>query len=98
DRIVQWIDRERDRMAKPENLTRSPLVSVRLPRREVRELTQRPAAVQRLLRLAWLSELPDPENMAVEDLKGALEARGIDPDSAAKRPPAPLDQLLPPAA
>jgi hypothetical protein len=96
DRIVSWIDREMNRMANPEDLARSALVSVRLPRSEVRELTHRPAAVERLLRLAWLSELPNPETMPLDELKGALEARGYAPDTAGKSPPAPLDRLLPP--
>ena len=98
DRVVQWIDREMNRMANPEDLARSPLVSVRLPRNEVREMKQQPASVQRLLRLGWLSQLPSPETMPVDELKNALEARGFNPDAAAKRPPAPLDRLLPPAS
>ena len=96
DRVVQWIDREMNRMANPEDLARSTLVGVRLPRSEVRAMTQRPLAVERLLRLAWLSELPDPEAMPLDELKGALEARGYAPDTAGKSPPAPLDRLLPP--
>ncbi len=98
DRIVQWIDRELNRLGNPEDLARSTLVSVRLPRSEVRKLTQRPVSVQRLFRLAWLSELPNPETMPVDELKNALEARGYNPDAAGKRPPAPLDRLLPPAS
>ncbi len=96
DRIVPWIDREMTRLANPEELARSPLVGVRLPRGEIREMTHRPAAVERLLRLAWLSELPNPETMSLDELKGALEARGYAPDTAGKSPPAPLDRLLPP--
>jgi len=95
DRIIQWIDRERTRLANPEDLARSSLLSVRLPRNEVREMTRRPAAVTRLLRLAWLSELPNPEAMSVDRMKDALEARGYAADAASKAPPAPLDRLLP---
>jgi hypothetical protein len=95
DRIMQWIDRERNRLANPEDLARSTLLSVRLPRSEVREMTRRPAAVTRLLRLAWLSELPDPEAMSLDQMKGALEARGYAADAAGTAPPAPLDRLLP---
>jgi hypothetical protein len=98
DRIVQWIDRELSRMASPEDLARSTLVRVRLPRSEVRELTHRPVAVQRLLSLAWVSDLPDPETMSVDELKNALEALGYNPDAVGKRPPAPLDRLLPPTS
>ena len=85
-------------MANPEALARSTLVGVRVPRNEIRGLTQRPAAVGRLLRLAWLSELPDPETMPLDELKGALEARGYAPDAAGKSAPAPLDRLLPPVS
>jgi hypothetical protein len=96
DRIVPWIDREMKRMANPEDLVRSALVSVRLPRSEVRALSQQSASVQRLLRLAWLSELSEPETMPVDQMKNALAVRGFSPDAVAKRPPAPLDRLLPP--
>ncbi len=96
DRIVQWIDREANRMANPDDLARSTLVGVRVPRSEVRAMAERPVAVKRLLRLAWLSELPSPEAMPLDELKGALEARGFAADTAGKSPPAPLDRLLPP--
>jgi hypothetical protein len=95
DRIIRWIDREMTRLANPEDVSRSTLMSVRLPHGEVRELSRRPAAVSRLLRLAWLGELPEPEAMSVDQLKGALEARGFAADAAGKAPPASLDRLLP---
>jgi hypothetical protein len=98
DRILQWIDRETTRLADPEDLARSTLVSVRLARSEVREMTRRPAAVTRLLRLAWPGELPDPEAMSVDQMKEALESRGYAADAAGKAPPAPLDRLLPMAS
>ncbi len=97
DKIVQWIDREANRLANPQDLSQTPLVGVRLPRGEVRELDRRPAAVSRLLRLAYLSELPEPEAMSVDELKDALEARGYSADAAAKASPVALDRLLPPA-
>ena len=97
DRIVQWIDRETKRLANHQDLAQTPLVSVRLPRGEVRELDRRPAAVARLLRLAYLSELPDPEGMPVDELKDSLEAHGYSADAAAKSSPVALDRLLPPA-
>jgi hypothetical protein len=98
DRIVQWIDREQARLADPKNLGRSVLVSVRLPRSEVREVARQPAAQERLLRLAWLCELPEPESMAPDELKDAMEARGYAPDVARRSPSAALDRLLPLAA
>ena len=97
DRIVPWIDRELARLANPEDAARAPMVRVRLPRSEVRELDRRPAAVERLLRLAWLSGLPDPETMPLDELKGALEARGYAVDAAGRGQTASLDRLLPPS-
>jgi hypothetical protein len=97
DRIVAWIDRELDRLANPNDAARALLVRVWLPRSEVRELDRRPAAVERLLRLAWLSGLPDPEAMSLDDLKGALEARGYAVDAAGRGQSASLDRLLPPS-
>ena len=93
DRIIQWIDRELKRLAAPEKTGRSILISVRLPKNEVRGMERRPAAVERLLRLAWLSELPEPESMSVNQLKDALEGRGFDVDArlgatSLDRPPA----------
>ncbi|MGP0069903.1 MAG: hypothetical protein ACLQGP_40660 [Isosphaeraceae bacterium] len=98
DRIIRWIDRERTRLANPEDLVRSTLMSVRLPHGEVREMTRRPATVTRLLRLAWLGSLPEPESMSMDQMKDALESRGYAADAAGKAPPAPLDRLLPMAA
>ena len=69
---------------------------MRLPRNEVRGIERRPAPMERLLRLAWLCELPDPESMPVDELKDALEARGYAVDAAGKTQPAALDRLLPP--
>jgi hypothetical protein len=96
DRIVQWIDRELARLAKAGDAGRSPLLSIRLPRSEVRELERHSAAVVRLLRLAWLCGLPEPENMPIDELKDALGARGYAVDVAGRSQPVPLDGLLPP--
>jgi len=95
DRIVLWIDRELARSAAPGRPEPSILLNVRLPRNEVRGMERRPAAAERLLRLAWLCDLPDPESMPLAELKDALEARGYAIDAAGKRQPAALDRLLP---
>jgi hypothetical protein len=96
DRIVQWIDRELARTGAPGAPARSMLMSVRLPRSEVRGMDRRPAGTERLLRLAWLCNLPDPESMPLGELKGALEARGYALDAAGRSQPVALDALLPP--
>ena len=95
DRIMQWIDREKARLADPAELMRSVLLSVRLTHGEFHEVSRRPASVTRLLRLAWLSELPEPEAMSLDRMKDALESRGFAPDTAGKSPPVSLDRLLP---
>jgi hypothetical protein len=98
DRIVRWIDQELKRLTAPGMPEPSILLKVRLQRNEVRELDRRAAPVERLLRLGWLCGLPEPESMAVDDLKTSLEARGYAVDATAKNPPASLDRLLPLAA
>jgi hypothetical protein len=95
DRIIPWINRELARLRAPGETESSPLLTVRLPRTGVQLLERRPATVERLLRLAWLSELPDPESMSVDELKNSLETRGYALDAIAKKPPAALDRLLP---
>jgi len=96
DRIMQWINHELARPAAPAKPEPSILLSVRLPRNEVRGMERRPAQAERLIRLAWLCDLPDPETMPLAELKDALEARGFAVDAAGKTQPAALDRLLPP--
>jgi hypothetical protein len=96
DRIIAWIDRELARPGQGGEPAPSALLKVRLPRADVRELDRRPAPQERLLRLAWLCKLPDPESMSLDDLKSALESRGYDVDHASRQQPAALDRLLPP--
>jgi hypothetical protein len=96
DRIVQWIDREQKRLSDPEGAARTALVGVRLPRGEVRELNRQPAIAGRLLRLAWLGGVRDPEAMTMAELTDAVEARGFAADAAGRAQPASLDRLLPP--
>jgi hypothetical protein len=96
DRIITWIDRELMRLADPAQTGRSILFSVRLPRNEVLGMERRPAAVERLLRLAWLCDLPDPESIPVNQLKDELEGRGFAIDARGPAQPAAIDRLLPP--
>jgi hypothetical protein len=95
DRVIPWIDRELARPGPAGDPESSTLLKVRLPRSDVRGMDRRPAPQERLLRLAWLSKLPDPESMALDELKNALESRGYDVDHTTRQPPAALDRLLP---
>jgi hypothetical protein len=97
DRIVRWIGRERERLSDPEAAARTALVPVRLPRGEIRDLTRRTAAANRLLRLAWLSGVREPEAMSADQLTDAVESRGFLLDVKGPARPVPLDRLLPPA-
>jgi hypothetical protein len=97
DRIVKWIDHELSRLSAPGAFEQSTLLRVRLPRDEVAALGRRPAGSERMIGLAWICHLPDPESMPPETLKDALEARGYAIDPADKTPPPSLDRLLPPA-
>ena len=96
DRIVQWIDRELAKTAGGA-IPRSALMPVRLPRSEVRGLERRPAGTERLLRLAWVCNLPEPESMPLDELRGALEARGYALDAGGRSQPVALEGLLPQA-
>ena len=96
DRVIPWIDRELARRGPAGEPEPSTLLKVRLPRADVRGMDRRPAPLERLLRLAWLCKLPDPESMSLDELKNALESRGYDVDRAAQQQPAALDRLLPP--
>ena len=76
---------------------KSVLLSVRLPRSEVRG--SGPAARRNgaMLRLAWLCKLPEPETMPLDELRDALEARGYALDADGRSQPVAVDGLLPPA-
>lgn len=97
DRILQWIDRELARTADRRATENSILMGVRLARGEVRGLDRRPAGTERLLRLAWLCKLPDPESMPLDELRDALESRGYALDAGGRSQPVAVDGLLPPA-
>jgi hypothetical protein len=96
DPIMGWIDRELAALADPKNIHRSILLSVRIPRADVQIADRPPAPVERLLRLGWLSKIPNPEEMSVEQMKVSLEARGYDIDAESRSQPPNLDRLLAP--
>ncbi len=96
DRIVSWIDRELAKSAAGGKSESTYLVPVRLAQHELRALGRSPAPAERMLRLAWLCDLPEPESMPIAQLKDALEGRGYDVDAAIRKQPAALDRLLPP--
>ena len=59
-------------------------------------MERRPAGTERLLQLAWLCNLPNPESMPLAELKDALESRGYAVDPAPGAQPPNLNGLLPP--
>ena len=72
------------------------MIAVRLPRSELRGLERRPPDAERLLQLAWLCNLPDPESMPFAELTDALESRGYAATPAPGALPPSLNGLLPP--
>jgi hypothetical protein len=96
DRILKWIDGELARTSGGPP-PKSVLLSVRLPRSEVRGLERHPPGVERMLQLAWLCKLPDPETMPLDEMRDALEARGYALDAEGRSQPVALDALLPPS-
>ncbi len=97
DRILRWIDRELARLADPGSAARAPLVAVRLPRSELREVRRQPAEASRRLLLGWQSGLAEPEAMTTAELADALQARGFAVDVKEPDRPVSMERLLPPA-
>ncbi len=95
DRIVSWIDKEIPRLAAKGQPQPSILVGVRLSRSDVRGVVLRRAGTERLLPLAWLCNLPDPESMPLDELKDALESRGYAALAPPGAQPPSLNGLLP---
>ncbi len=92
DRISPWIDRELDRLAAPNAQAKSTLIVVKLGRAEVKAVDRKSKKDNRMLRLGWLSNLPDVEAMPRADLAQALEGRGFSSDADT---PVSVDPLLP---
>jgi hypothetical protein len=95
DPIVAWIDRELDRIGDAKAGAVAPLMVVRVPRSDVRELVRQPKANGRLLALGWLNGHKDVETTPADDVKLALEGRGLDLEGD-EIPP--LDSMLPVAS
>jgi hypothetical protein len=94
DRVSSWVERELARLDAADHAP-SPLLLVSLSASQVQKAAKAPERVRRLLRLGWLSALPDVERRSPDALADALEARGFAPGSSA---PTALDRLLPIAA
>ncbi len=77
DPIIAWIDRETARLNDPGATAGAPLMVVRAPRSDVRELIRQPKSSGRLLALGWLCGLTDAEAMSIDDLQLAVEGRGF---------------------
>ena len=92
DRITPWLDRELARLADPKSDAKSPLMVVKLGRTDVKSIDRKPRQANRMLRLGWLSNLPDVETMSREDLAQGLEGRGF---SSSVDTPVSVDSLLP---
>ncbi len=93
DPILIWIDAELARL-KDENAWKSSgLMLVKLGRNDAKSVTRVPRERSRWLRLAWTSELSNPEAAEVNDLKRSLEGRGFD---LSQNTPVPIDSLRAP--
>ena len=79
DPILAWIDREVERLSRPEIISESTLMVVKLNRAGMVSIIRRPKASTRMLRQGWLLGFPNVEEMPLEDLRDALEGRGFAP-------------------
>ena len=97
DRIVHWIDR-RDRRGWPIRRIRldPPLVSVRLPRSEVRELTAAPGGRPAIAPPGLAERVARSRGHAGGRAEGRAGVAGLRRRRRGQAPPAPLDRLLPP--
>ncbi len=93
DAILTWIDTELDRLRDADAWKSAPLMLVKLGKTELKSIQRVPRERSRLLRLAWTSQLPNPETLKLTDLKDALQGRGFDVSS---KTPIAIDALRPP--
>ena len=93
DRITPRIDREIARLSAPDDGSKSVLMVVNLTKADVKSIGQKSQASKRMIRLGWLSDFPEVESIAPEDLSQALEGRGFTPQG---NTPVSIDSLLPP--
>lgn len=92
DPIVAWIDQELIRLDDAKSSAQTPLLAVRVPRSDVRELVRQPKSSGRLLALGWLCGLKDVEAAPIADLQLSLEGRGFLTEGDALPS---LDRMLP---
>jgi hypothetical protein len=81
DRVTAWIDAELTRMEDPNTLD-SPLLAVRIARDGCRSAERAGDVERRLLALAWICKLPDPEGRSPDALRDGVEGRGFVADGA----------------
>jgi len=91
DKILAWIDAELKRLDDPKALD-APLLSVRIARDGCRTAERNSDASRRTLALAWLSNLPNPEDATPGEVADSVEARGFMAEGT--EVPS-LDRLLP---
>jgi hypothetical protein len=93
DAISGWLEAQRTRAE--DSSIKSPLLVVKVLRGDVRAMARAPIASTRLLKLAWSSNIPDAASLDADELKQALEGRGV---SATRMAEPDLSALLPPQA
>lgn len=91
DKILTWIDAELKRLDDPKVLE-APLLSVRIARDGCRTAERNSDASRRMLALAWLSGLPNPEDAPPGEVTDSVEARGFMAEGTGVPS---LDRLLP---
>ena len=95
DRLTPWLDSEIARLsANParDAAVKSPLMLVRLPRNTIKAVDRKSKPIARLLRLAWMIDLANPETTPLAEMTQGLEDRGY---SASSTAPVSVDHLLP---
>jgi hypothetical protein len=93
DRVSAWIDQVLTRIDSGA-AARSAVMMVKLAHADVHSVVRPARGSPELLRLAWLSGLPNPEAMKADTLRNALEGRGVDPSPWT---PTSIADLLPPS-
>ncbi|WZO96236.1 hypothetical protein EP7_003225 [Isosphaeraceae bacterium EP7] len=91
DAISNWIEAQRARA--DNSAAQSPLLVARILRGDIRTIARAPIASTRLLKLAWSSGIHDAASLDADQLKQALEGRGV---SATRMAEPNLSALLPP--
>jgi hypothetical protein len=91
--IDAWLEREIERLKHAKDDAESRLMIVRLRPGDFKSVKKSSVAGKGWLRLGWTADFANPESMAPDDLKLALEGRGYDLTSPG---PVRIDDLLPP--